>query len=150
MSKPEFTPIYLDLKYLTNGIGFSQAMKDQSKDLTNDSIRYARNLIRVISQMDNHEYAEADFVSCLREIVDLFTENLAMMAISIADSPEDCTPEDYLWCTVLGQVRESTVQYVELLGECDDSLSLCLVASNYVDAMSEWETGISDLEAEDE
>ena len=144
-----FTPIHLDRSLLEDGVTASEALKIQSRKLSNESVDKARAVVSKITTGDNYEYAEAEFHSCLRHIIDLLTENLAMMAIAISEKPEECHPQDTLWCTVVASVRESTLEYMELLADSPTSMSTCMIAADYVDAMADWEAGIEEDEGGD-
>ena len=141
-----FTPIHLDRSLLEEGLTASEVLKIQSRNLSNESVDKARAVVSAISKGDNYEYAEAEFHSCLRSIIDLLTENLAMMAIAISENPEACDPQDSLWCTVVASVRESTREYMELLAGSPTSMSTCIIAADYIDAMADWESGIKEDE----
>ena len=72
-----------------------------------------------------------------------------MMAIAISEKPEECHPQDTLWCTVVASVLESTLEYMELLADSPTSISTCMIAADYVDAMADWEAGIEEDEGGD-
>ena len=54
-----FTPIHLDRSLLEDGVTASEALKIQSRKLSNESVDKARAVVSKITTGDNYEYAEA-------------------------------------------------------------------------------------------
>lgn len=144
-----FSPLHLDRELIDSGMSVSEAFKQQSKDLSAASVDMARDLLNTISSGKNHEYQEAAFYSSLRDIVDLLTENLAMMALAVTDVDAEPDKQDSLWCTVVASVRESTMEYMDILSTTITGINTAMIAADYIDAMNGYDAELGEGDSDE-